>query len=75
MIKLTMEDRLREHVFFKERGEIYARRKAIHFPPGNFFSICIEQTQNSLRNSGQVTSSDNKARIIYLCNREQLSKN
>lgn len=78
MIKLTMEDWLREPVsmYFLKKGEqsMQGERWFI-FPPGNFFSIFIEQTQNSLRNLRQVTSADNKAYIIYLCNTEQLPAN
>lgn len=78
MIKLTMEDWLHEPVsmYFLRKGEksVQGERQFI-FPPGNFFSIFIEQTQNSLRNSRQVTSADNEVHIIYLCHREQVSEN
>lgn len=77
MIKLTMEDWLREplSVYFLKKGEksMQGERWFI-FPPGNF-SIFMDQTQNSLRNSRQVTLADNKVPFIYLHNAEQFSEN
>lgn len=52
------------NLYFLSKGEKSMQREwQFIFRPGNFFSIFIEQTQNSLRNSRQVSSADNKAHI------------
>lgn len=59
---------------FRGKGRNLCKGKAIHFSIWQLL-FNIHRTQNSLRNPRQVTSTDNKAHIIYLCNREQLPVN